>query len=860
MATRGIWRIYLGAAPGVGKTYAMLNEGRRRAERGTDVVIGVAETYGRARTAEQIDGLEVIPRREMTYRGTVFPEMDVDAVLARAPEVALVDELAHTNVPGSRNAKRWQDIQELLEAGINVISTVNVQHLVSLNDVVERITGVRHRETVPDAVVRRAEQVEMVDMAPEALRRRLAHGNVYGPEKVDAALANYFRVGNLSALRELALLWVADRVDEGLARYRDQHDITEPWEARERIVVALTGGPEGATLIRRAARLAARAGHADLLAVRVVRGDGLNQTSPRTLAHQRALLEELGGTYHQVAGDEVATALLAFARGVNATQLVLGSSRRRGLQFVFGPGVGVTVSQRSGDLDVHIVTHEHAGKGRGTTVTGGPLLSRRRRGAGWALAVLGPLALTVLLAGVRDHLGLVSDILSYLALTVGVALVGGLWPAVAAAVLGCLLVNWFFTPPLHTLTIDAPENALALAIFVGVAVAVSTAVDLAARRTRQAAQSSAEAETLSLLASSVLRGQRALPTLLQRVRETFGMRSAALLVRDASGWTVLEAAGPEPCADPEQADARVPVAEGHGPDGHGETVLALRGRVLLATDRRMLSAFASQTAAVLEWRRLAEQAAQARRLAEGDKIRTALLAAVSHDLRTPLASVKAGVSSLRAEDVEWDSEDAAELLATIEESTDRLDGLISNLLDMSRLQTGAVAPITRPVSLEEVLHGALQGVPTGRAEVDVPETLPPVIADAGLLERALANVVENAVRNSRENVLVSATELRLAPGPGRIEIRVADRGPGVPDGTKEQIFVPFQRLGDAPQGAGVGLGLAVACGFTEAMGGTLAAEDTPGGGLTMVFSLPSTTKNPMSPGEPGRPDDPGAAR
>jgi two-component system sensor histidine kinase KdpD len=851
LGTRGTWRIYLGAAPGVGKTYAMLNEGRRRAGRGTDVVVGFAEPHGRSRTAEQIGDLEVVPRRTLRHRGAEFTEMDLDAVLARRPEVALVDELAHTNVPGCRNAKRWQDVQELLGAGIDVISTVNVQHLESLNDVVERITGVRQRETVPDAVVRRADQVELVDMTPEALRRRLAHGNVYGPEKIDAALANYFRTGNLTALRELALLWVADRVDEGLARYRDQHGITEPWEARERIVVALTGGPEGDTLIRRAARIAARAGRADLLAVRVVHSDGLAESSPRALARQRALLESLGGTYHQVVGDDVPTALLEFARGVNATQLVLGSSRRRGWQFLLAPGVGAAVAREAGELDVHIVTHEHAGKGRGIAGTAGPALSGRRRAAGWALALLGPPVLTALLAGVGEHVGLVGDILFYLGLTVGVALAGGLWPAVAAAVLGTLLANWFFTPPVHTLTIAGLQNTIALLIFIGVAVSVSSVVDLAARRTRQAAQSSAEAETLSMLATSVLRGEKALPALLQRVRETFGVSSAALLEWDGDRWEVAESAGPDPCADPGQAETRVQVVEGTAPDGRGEKVLALRGRVLPAADRRVLSAFAAQAAAVLEWRRLDEQAAQARRLAEGNRIRTALLAAVSHDLRTPLASIKAAVSSLRADDVTWSAEDEAELLASIEESADRLDGLIGNLLDMSRLQTGAVVPLTRPVALDEVVPGALRSVPADRVEVEVPETLPAVAADPGLLERALANGVENAVRHSREAVLVSAGELRLGRGSGRVEIRVADRGPGVPDAAKEQIFAPFQRLGDAPGGTGVGLGLAVARGFTEAVGGSLYAEDTPGGGLTMVFALPLAARDGDAAGPPG---------
>ncbi len=284
---RGRLRVYLGAAPGVGKTYAMLGEGRRRLARGTDVVVGLVETHGRPHTAEMTDGLEIVPRRELTYRGALFTEMDVDAVLRRRPAVALVDELAHTNVPGSRHEKRWQDVEELLEAGIDVVSTVNIQHLESVNDVVTKITGVPQRETVPDAVVRAADQVELVDMTPEALRRRMAHGNVYAAEKVDAALGNYFRVGNLTALRELALLWIADKVDEELQQYRAEHDIRGTWEARERVVVALTGGPEGETLIRRAARIAARSTGGDLLAVHVTRSDGLTGASPAALASQR---------------------------------------------------------------------------------------------------------------------------------------------------------------------------------------------------------------------------------------------------------------------------------------------------------------------------------------------------------------------------------------------------------------------------------------------------------------------------------------------------------------------------------------------------------------------------------------------
>ena len=391
---RGQLRIYLGAAAGVGKTYALLSEGHRRAERGADVVVGFAETHGRPQTAALIEGLEVVPRKKLAYRGSEWEEMDVDAVLARKPQIALVDELAHTNVPGSRHEKRWQDVDELLDAGIDVISAVNVQHLESVTDVVEQITGVPQRETVPDSVVRAADQVELIDMTAEALRRRMAHGNIYPPEKIDAALTNYFRAGNLTALRELALLWLADKVDEGLQRYRAEHDITSTWEARERVVVALTGGPEGDTLIRRAARIAARSSGGDLLAVHVTKSDGLTGANPANLARQRQLVESLGGTYHQVVGDEIADALLTFAKAENATQLVLGASRRGWLlALLTGPGIGARTIRDSGAIDVHIVTHPHVGTRWGILPRYRGGITRGRQLAGWILAVvLAPLA------------------------------------------------------------------------------------------------------------------------------------------------------------------------------------------------------------------------------------------------------------------------------------------------------------------------------------------------------------------------------------------------------------------------------------------------------------------------------------
>ncbi|MGW3472084.1 DUF4118 domain-containing protein [Saccharopolyspora sp. NPDC000995] len=851
---RGRLRVYLGAAPGVGKTYAMLCEGHRRQERGTDVAVGFVETYGRPRTTELLDGMEVLPRQALGYRGTTFTELDVDVVLARRPQVALIDELAHTNVPGSRNTKRWQDIEEVLDAGIDVISTVNIQHLESLNDVVEHITGIPQRETVPDEVVRRAEQVELVDMTAEALRRRMAHGNVYPPEKIDAALSNYFRVGNLTALRELALLWLADKVDEQLDRYRAAHDITGTWEARERVVVALTGGPEGDTLIRRAARIAERARGADLLAVHIVRGDGLSDANPTHLARQRALLEDLGGTYHQVVGEDVPNALLDFARGVNATQLVLGASRRGRLAQMFSRGVGVTTTARSGPIDVHMVTHEHVGH-RQWLPTLAPGVGWPRRIGGFALAALGIPLLTTLLTAVAENLSLPSEILLFLVFVVGIALLGGFWPAIAAALAGFLVLNYYFTPPLYVWTIADPDNLLALIVFVIVAIAVSAVVDLAARRAREAARARAEAAVLSNLAGSVLRGEHPLTALLTRLRETFGQDSVTLLERqpesgrtpeeqhDPRAWHVVDAIGSPPCSSPDAGDTHIAVGD--------DLALALRGPTLPAADRRVLEAFATQAAVALHQHRLTQQAEQTRQLADANRMRTALLAAVSHDLRTPLASATAAVESLRSDDVAWSTEDEAELLDAAYQSLTRLDRLVANLLDMSRLQADTLGIATQQLAVADTVPQVLDGLETsGHVQVQVPEALPDVFADPGLLERVLANLLSNALHYNPPGQAVLVTASALAD---HVEVRIIDRGTGIQPDDYDKVFLPFQRLGDHDNHTGVGLGFALARGLTEAMNGTLTPEETPGGGLTMVLTLP-TANTPAIPeqttGEP----------
>ncbi|HEY0935114.1 MAG TPA: ATP-binding protein [Trebonia sp.] len=838
---RGQLRVYLGAAAGVGKTFALLSEGHRRAERGADVVVAFAETHGRAQTAALIDGLEVIPRRKLTYRDTQWEEMDLDAALARGPQIALVDELAHSNVPGSRNPKRWQDVADLLDAGIDVISAVNIQHLESVTDVVEAITGVPQRETVPDAVVRAADQVELVDMTAEALRRRMAHGNIYPPEKIDAALTNYFRAGNLTALRELALLWLADKVDEGLQRYRAEHGITSTWEARERVVVALTGGPEGDTLIRRAARVAARSSGGDLLAVHVTKSDGLTGANPANLARQRQLTESLGGTYHQVVGDEIADTLLTFARAENATQLVLGASRRPWLvALLTGPGIGSRTIRGSGAIDVHIVTHPHAGRRWGILPRYRGGITRQRQLAGWILAAaLAPLV-TLVLAGSQSNVNLTTDVLGFLVAVIAVALTGGFLPALAEAIAGSLLLNYYFTPPIHTFTIAEANNALALAVFVAVGLAVSWVVDTTARRTKQAARANAESELLVTTAGSILRGQGSLDALLERAREAFSMRSASLLERrdqpagtargPGTDWAVVACSGDAPVTRPDDADVDVPVSD--------TLTLALAGRPLPAGDRRVLGAFAAYAAIALEQQRLAAEAEAAKPIAAADRMRTALLTAVSHDLRSPIASAKAAVTSLRSPDMHWSPADTRELLATADESLDRLTRLVGNLLDMSRLQAGALSLFPRPAGLDEVVALALDDLgPAGRdITVEIPETLPAVRADPAILERVVVNLTENALRYSPAG---KAPLLAASALGNRVELRVVDRGPGIPEKDRERMFVPFQRLGDTDNTTGVGLGLALARGLTEAMGGTLTAEDTPGGGLTMTVSLPA---------------------
>ena len=828
---RGELRIYLGSAPGVGKTYAMLGEAHRRLERGTDLVVAVVETHGRKKTAELLEGIEMIPPKLIEYRGTKFPELDVEAVLRRHPQVVLVDELAHTNTPGSKNPKRWQDVEELLDAGITVISTVNVQHLESLNDVVAQITGVEQQEKIPDEIVRAAQQIELVDITPEALRRRLAHGNVYAAERVDAALSNYFRTGNLTALRELALLWLADQVDAALEKYRADKNITTTWEARERVVVAVTGGPESETLVRRAFRIASKSS-AELMVVHVVRGDGLSGVSAPQMGKVRELAASLGATVHTVVGDDVPTALLDFAREVNATQLVLGTSRRSRWARMFAEGIGAVVVQQSGPIDVHMVTHPEASQG----FPWSRIWPQQRHLASWLAAIIVPSVIcTVTVAWLDRFMGIGGKSALFFVGVLVVALLGGVAPAALSAVLSGLLLNYFLTEPRHTLTIAEPDAAVTIVVLLMMAVAVAALVDNAAKRTREARRASQEAELLALFAGSVLRGAD-LDTLLERVRETYSQRAVSMLrVRHDTGeGEIVACVGTDPCTDVDSADTSIDV-------GDNEFWMLMAGRKLPARDLRVLTAVAKQAAGLVKQRELAEEASNAEAIEQADELRRSLLSAVSHDLRTPLAAAKAAASSLRSGDVAFSPEDTAELLATVEESIDQLTALVGNLLDSSRLAAGVIRPELHRVYLEEVVQRAIVGISRGstgyrragldRIKVEVGDAV--AMADAGLLERVLANLLDNALRYAPDSpVRVYAGQVGQ-----RVLLNVADEGPGIPRGMEEQLFEPFQRLGDHDNTIGVGLGLSVAKGFVEAMGGTIAATDTPGGGLTIAIDL-----------------------
>lgn len=818
--SRGQLRVYLGAAPGVGKTFAMLSEGRRRRERGTDVVIASLTPYARPATDALAEGMERLDRS-----GSI----DVSAVLLRRPSLALVDDLAGaSSQPGQHS--RWSGVQELLDIGIDVITTINISELESLSDAALRITGTSTTRTVPDGFVRGADQVELVDMTPEALRRRLAHGNIFPAEHVDAALANFFRVGNLSALRELALSWLADRVEESLDTYLDRHGVAGTWETRERIVVGITGVPGGEAVIRRAARLADRS-RGSLVGVHVVPENGFASRSGVALQTQRQLLNELGGTFQEVVGDAVGVALAGFAVAERATQVVVGVSTRTWLDHIRRQSVVKDVLRLASGFDVHVIS--------AVGVNRPPLprrirrrraLSGRRIATAWALLGVGLPVLTFVLSRFPRHVGLSTALLLFLAMVMTTSLIGGLLPGITAAVTSVLLSNWFFVTPRHSLSIASSENVVALIVFVLVGTTVSTLVDRMARSSADALRARAETDVLARSTASLAADPDVLEHLVRQLLVNLPIGGAAVLSRDDDdGWSVEAFAGD-----------RLPVRPNDGTsfalDDDGRHQLVLVDARLSADDHHLLRALTNQFWLAIETRKLHRSAAEAGVLSDTNALRAAMLQAVSHDLRTPLASIKASATSLLSGDIEWSRHERGELLSTIDEEADRLDRLVGNLLDMSRLQAGGLSVRHELVAVDEVVERALLGVPDPHdlIAVDIDEDAI-AIGDAALLERALANVVANALVWSPDE---SAVRVEASLVGGDVHIRVVDRGPGIVRSMRDVVFEPFQRLGDRSNAAGVGLGLAIARGFVRAMGGEVELDDTPGGGLTVTMRLP----------------------
>lgn len=815
----------------------MLVEGRRLQEEGRQVVVGAVEAHGRAEIAKLVGSIdEIAPWSASADHSS--SSVDVASILAIGAEVVLVDDLARANDPGSPHRTRWSEVESLLEAGVDVLTTLNVQNLESLSDVVYEITGVREDNTIADRLVRDNAEIELVDLTQERLLERLRAGEIYPAEEVDAAIANYFRPGNLAALRELALSWTADRVDEDLADYRFVHGIDEPWETKERIIVGLSGAPGSDVVVRRAARTALRS-RAQLLGVHVRGPRDADDTSD--LDNQRKLVHDMGGTYHELVGEDVAESLLAFARAENATQIVLGTSRRSRIADRLGTSPAMQVIKKSGIIDVHVISYGAGPRFQSSAAAPRGRIGSKRRTFSWLLTLVSLPLVTVVLLSFRSDVALENVLLVYLLTAVAIGVVGGAPPAVTAAGAGFLLANWFFTPPFYTWKIADAGHLFSLFAFLLVASAVGILVGNATKKSADARRARAHAEALAAAttATGLVPGTQT-SGLTKRIRDVFAMSAAAVLRHSGEGWETLAAVGIVELASPDEADEVIPLT----PD----TVLVMSGGELTGDDRRVLRAFASQMAQALEREKLEKEAAEVEAMSETDRLRTALLNAVSHDLRTPLATIKASVTSLLEVGIPWSEDQTNSFHQVILEETEHLNRMVGRLLDASRVHVGAVHVFFAPVGLDEVVASALSGLRTdaGSVQVDIPDTLPPVQTDPALLERVVANLIENALSWSPAGELVRVTAGEIS---GRIDLRIVDRGPGIPDEARDAIHLPFQRFGDSTNRGGVGLGMAVAHGFLEAMGNQLVIEDTPGGGTTMVIGF-KPAPGERAPGAP----------
>jgi two-component system sensor histidine kinase KdpD len=852
---RGRLKIFLGAAPGVGKTYEMLLSAQAKRRDGVDVVVGVVESHGRRETEALLEGLEVIPRQQVEYKGHLLAEMDLDAILKRRPQLVLVDELAHTNAPGSRHPKRYLDVEEIIAAGIDVFATLNIQHVESLNDVVAKITRIRVRETVPDSILDQADDIEVIDLSPEDLIKRLREGKVYVPQQAERAVRHYFSAGNLTALRELALRRTAQRVDEQLLSHMRAHAISGPWAAGERLLVCASEAPSTAGLIRYARRVAdhLRAPWTAIY-VETARTQRLNDADRDRIADFLRLAERLGASTITIPGRNIAEEVLAYATANNITQIVIGKSdRSRWFEMIHGSVVHELV-RKTGQISVHVISADDSESVPPKSVQTRPKLEPVpiEPYLGSAVAVTIALGIGELLERVIDVHNIA---LAFLTAVLASAVAWGLLPSLFASILSVLAYNFFFLEPRYTFTVADPANVVALFFFLTVAIIVS---NLTAATRRQVVTARLRAKTTAELYafSRKVAGIGALDDLLwataYQISSMLNVRTVLLMpVKDGDGLEVASGYPPEDQLDAaDMAAARwtwehnraagrgadtlpgvkrlfLPLRTGSGPVGVIGIDRDTGGPLLTPDERRLLDALCDQAAVAIERISLAKGLGEARVLAETERLRAALLTSISHDLRTPLASILGTVSSLRSFPEKYGEGEREELLGTLQEEAERLNRFVANLLDMTRLESGAVELKLELIDVAEIVGSALQragNVVAGhRVELDLEPGLPMLRVDAVLFEQVLFNLLDNAAKYSPAG---SRIDVRAKRDGELVEIEVVDEGPGIPPADFERIFDKFYRVqAQDRRRAGTGLGLAICRGFVEALGGWIVARN-----------------------------------
>jgi two-component system sensor histidine kinase KdpD len=872
--TRGRLKIFLGAAPGVGKTYEMLESGRAKMSDGVDVVIGIVETHGRKETQALVNGFEVIPRVKIDYKGRPLEEMDIDAILARQPRLVLVDELAHTNAEGSRHPKRYLDVKELLDRGIDVYSTLNIQHVESLNDVVSQITRIRVRETVPDSIIDMADDVEIIDLTPDDLIKRLHDGKVYVPKTAERALTNYFTPGNLTALRELALRKTAQRVDDQLLTHMQAHAIAGPWAAGERVLVSVDQHPRSASLVRYASRMASRL-RAPWAAVYVETGRSINltETDRDTIAATLRLAEQLGGEAITIPGREVSEELVRHAAANNVTHIVIGAPNKPTWRDWLHRSIADDLIRTSGNISVHVIS-------------GSETVGTSARGVGAApsapdfniQAYLSATAYVVvaLIAGVvLDQVLDVRNLaLVFLMAVLTSAVIHGLRPALYTCIISALSFNFFFLPPRYTLTISDPESVLALFFFLGVAVIASNLTATVQRQAAAARQRARTTEDLYLF-SKKLAGTGTLDDVLWatafQLASMLKVRVVLLLPEEG---TIAVKAGYPPDDTLDEADIAAARwawehnhAAGRGADtlpGAKRLYVPLRtgraavgvigldndrrdGPLLTPEQQRLLDALADQAALAIERIQLVADVDRAKLAAEADRLRSALLTSISHDLKTPLAAILGAAGTLRDYRDSMSVEDRLDLLSTVVDESERLNRFIANLLDMTKIESGAMEP-------NYALHypGDIAGSALRRAEkilahhktvMTIPADLPMIRVDPVLFEQVLFNLLDNAAKYAPQG---SSIRIDGRADEYNVVIEVSDEGPGIPPADLDRVFDTFYRVSKGDQvRAGTGLGLSICRGFVEAMGGTITARNrSDGSGAVFTIRLPKPNEIP----------------